>query len=161
MFKISEEVCTYLLETSKDMQIPGLLEDDKTPYVPRNDNAIGTITPFMAMGTNCKYLIEIDTAKFNDPNIAYDSKGFFLYRKEELLKIEGALELERKMIDHYSESEEKIDISDCAVQLPDASDKIHAMTVDTVEKLFEVLPDIKECLDEERMKLYDTKRKYS
>jgi len=159
MFKINESICTYLLETSKDMEIPGLLEDEVKPYVARNDDAIGTITPFMVMGTNCKYLIEIDTAKFNDPNLVYDSKGFFLYRQDELKKLEDSFEVERKLVDMYSESDEKLDISDCSIELPNETDKIHALTIDTIEKLFEVIPDIKECLDEERIKMYELREK--
>ena len=162
MYKISEQVFAYLLNSSKDMKMPGLVNDQIKPFVAQNDDAIGNITPYLVIGSNCKFLIEFDASQFDkdsDIELKPKSKGYYLYRQEELNMPDDEVLIERKMVDSYSQSEEKVDLTDCSIELPSELDKTHAMSILTIEELFELLPDIKECLDPEREKLFKMQEK--
>ena len=154
MYKITEKICAYLMDSSYDMKVPGLIADQEKPYVAQNDNAIGMINPFLVVGSNCKFIVELDISKFEDPRLTPQPKGFFLYRREELDRPDDEVLVDRKAIDRYSESEEKVDLTDCAIELPEDSDKERASQIESLESLFTLIPEIKECLDPEREKLF-------
>ena len=154
MYKISEQICAYLMDSSKDMNVPGLVTDQLKPYIAQNEKAIGVINPFLVLGSHCDFIIELDPSKFKDPNIKHISKGFYLYRREELPTPDDDVLVERNKIDMYSKSEDKVDITDCAIELPEERDKVRAPMIVSLNILFNLLPEIKECLDPDREKLF-------
>ncbi len=153
MYKITEQICAYLMDSSKDMKVPGLVADQLKPYIAQNEKAIGVINPFLVLGSHCDFIIELDSTKFKDPSIKHISRGFYLYRREELPTPDDDILVERNNIDMYSQSENKLDITDCTIELPEEKDKARAPMIVSLDMLFKLLPEIKECLDPDREKL--------
>ena len=146
MYRITKEVAFYLLDNSKDFQLPNVDDTTDKPFTIRNLNAIGSISPILVTGSDCKYLVEIDPGEFGFKPL--DVAGYFLYKRSDLKKIDDVFEVPRAAIDRYcSDSEAFLDITDCVVELPSAIEKLTSLQVKTVERLFELEPGLVDCLD--------------
>ncbi len=146
MYRIDKDLAFYLLDNSKDFQIPSVDEGSDKPFTVRNLNAVGSISPILVMGSDCKYLVEIDPGDFGANQL--DVAGYFLYRQSDLKKVTEVFEVPRVAIDRYSgDSEELLDISDCVIELPSAIDKLTSIKVISLDRLLELEPGLANCLD--------------
>jgi hypothetical protein len=149
MYKITKELALYLIDNSKDLNIPDIDEKSETPFLIRNFNSIGAINPLLVTGMDCRYLVELDSSEFGYPQ-ATEVSGFWLYRRDELKKLSEPFEIPRAQVDrHFTDLEAVLDISDCVIELPSSIDKLTCTHVSSMERLLELEPGIKDCVEKE------------
>jgi hypothetical protein len=152
MYQITRELAEYLLIHSRNPQIPGIQEGETKPFIPRNLNAIGIIDPFVALGTNLEYVVHCDYDVKENDELVYSPPivGCWLYHASELKSFKEPVHIKRGDIDPYTTNlEEQFDVTDCSVEIPAEVDRLTATKVETLERLLEIEPKIKDCLDQE------------
>ena len=156
MYRITKKIALYLIDTSKDFDIPGLDKDQNKPFVIRNINSIGSISPLLIMGADCKYIVETDAPEMvEDAQELTGIVGFWLYKQSELKKPDDVIEILRASVDHsVTDVEEQFDITDCVVELPSPIDKLTCISIATFDRLFELEPELKNCLDTQKREMY-------
>lgn len=150
MYRLGTDLAHFLITNRKSEQLPPVGLSELKPFEPRNLRSIGFIDPICAVGTSLDYCIECP-APMMETNIPYAPvlDGYWLYRRDELKRPTEPISLERKMVDPTGkDSDEILDVTDCAIVLPSDIDKLTCKTITTLEKLLEVEPGIKECLKE-------------
>ena len=105
----------------------------------------------VAVGTDYYYSIECPG------NVIYPElpvvetssvKGYFLYKREELQKLDEAWNVQRVFVDPVCTSaDEQIDVRDAAIQVASDIDKLTAPTINTMEQLVSKVPLILDCID--------------
>lgn len=144
----------YLLDNSNDFGIPGMDKEDNKPFVVNNRDSIGTVNPFVIVGSDSKFIVETDMPEAGVDLVQVE--GFWLYKNSELKAPDDVIEMPRASVDHYTtDVEGDIDVTDCIVELPSPIDKLTCLTVSTLKRLFDLEPDLKKCLDPKKEELYD------
>lgn len=156
MYRITKEIALYLIDNSKDFDIPGIDKDQDKPFVIRNLNSIGSVNPFLIIGSYCKYIVETDAPEMVMEHPEHtEVSGFWLYKQSELKKPDDLVEMPRASIDHYTtDLEAQFDVTDCIVELPSPVDKLTCVSIKTFERLFELEPELKDCLDSRKEEMY-------
>jgi hypothetical protein len=146
MYRIPQNLASYLLDHSKGFEMLGIDKDPEHPFIQSNVNAIGSINPLFIMGSESKYIVEIESPEFGiEPEIV----GCWLYKKSELNSIKDTFEIPQTAIDKNCTNLDTIlDISDCVVEIPSPIDRLTCTKIDSLNRLFELEPDIKNCLSE-------------
>lgn len=153
MYRITRDIALYLMDNSRDFKIPGIDKDKVNPFVIQNRDSIGSINAFMVVGSDSKFIVETDAPEANAINS--EVSGFWLYKNSELKTPDDVIEMPRSSLDHYStDLEEMLNVTDCVVELPSPIEKLTCPSVTTLERLFELEPELKNCLDPEKEKLY-------
>lgn len=155
MYRITEEIAHYLLDVSKSFDIPGIEKDTARPFVIKNRQAIGSINPLLVFGSDAMYLIESD-----EPESGLDGgtgvAGYWLYRNDELKIPDDTIEMPRSSVDRYTTNpDEIIDVADCSIELPSAVEKLLCKKIESLERLLELEPELKDCIDPEKEKTYE------
>jgi hypothetical protein len=148
MYRLSDDLAKLILQK---MRIPKIHTEGerKDLFTPVDYRGIGVIDPICAVGTEFNFILEsyIPIIYPELPHIP-TLKGYFLYRKEELLRPMEKWLITRALIDPtVRDYTEQIDVSDCSVVLPSDTEKLTAKTVSSLERLIELCPDILDCLN--------------
>lgn len=161
MLRITETMADYLLATRRGAQIPGLVKDELKPFVQRNTHTIGFISPAFVSESDSRFLVELSIPPVESmeeaEQIAEDpsKRSWWLFKREELQAPTEPFEVKRHLIDKYfSDEETMINISDCALVIPTEESRATTSMVDSLEFLFQMFPDLKDCLDPEKERLY-------
>lgn len=154
MYRITEELAHYLLDVSKSFDIPGIEKDTTRPFVIKNRQAIGSINPLLVFGSDALYLIESD-----EPEAGLDGgtgvAGYWLYRNDELKSPDDTIEMPRSSVDRYATNpDEMIDVADCSIELPSPVEKLLCKKIESLERLLELEPELKDCIDPEKEETY-------
>lgn len=153
MYRITREIALYLIDNSNDFHIPGIDKDQVKPFVIGNRNSIGSVNPFLIVGSDAKFIVETDAPEVDADNS--EVPGFWLYKQSELKIPDDVIEMPRASLDHYSSDlEEKFNVTDCIVELPSPIDKLTCLSVSSMDRLFELEPELKGCLDPRKEDLY-------
>lgn len=162
MFRITELMADYLLANRRNAQMPGLLKDELKPYVQRNTHTLGFITPAFASESDSKFMIELAVLNAqNSEEIEMQledpaQRTWWLYKREETKGPAEPIEVKRYLVDKYfTDQEKEIDIADCALMMPEDALRSSAQVVYSLGELFNLLPDLKDCLDPEKEKTYE------
>lgn len=143
----------YLIENSNDFHIPGIDKNQDKPFVIGNRNAIGSVNPFLIVGSDAKFIVETDAPEVDADNS--EVPGFWLYKHDELKTPDDFIEMPRATLDHYSTNmEEQFNVTDCIVELPSPIDKLTCLSVSSLERILALEPDLKSCLDPKKEELY-------
>lgn len=150
MYRLSEELAKTILSKIK---APEIESSGLNAFKPKNLNSIGVIDPTIAMGTEFHYVLESPLPIIYPelPFIPVGIKGYFLYKKEELLQpMEPWLITEALINPLMKDHESQIDVQDCTIVLPNDVDKLTIPVkhhVNTLERLIELEPLILDCLN--------------
>jgi hypothetical protein len=147
MWRLSESLAKEIMSKIKTPEIDS---SGNTAFLPKSLSSLGVIDSMVAVGTDYFYSIECPG------NVIYPElpvvetssvKGYFLYKREELQKIDEPWEVQRVFVDPICTSaDERIDVREAAVQIASDIDKLTAPTISTMEQLISKVPLIIDCL---------------
>lgn len=147
MYRLSDALVAELMPKVKKVEV---FNDGERAYTHASENSIGIIDPHAAIGTEFHYIIESPVPVLYPelPFVKMNVHGFFLYKHEELVPLDGAWTLKRSFVDPIcANHEEDIDAGDCAIKLPSDIDKLTCKTISTMEQLIKHEPLILDCLN--------------
>lgn len=147
MWRLSDSLAKELISKIKS---PELESSGNTAFLPKSLNSIGLIDPICCVGSTFQYVLESPKPIIyqNLPFIPSGIQGYFLYKKEELQELTEPWEISRVFVDPTAQDpEEKIDVRDAAIILPNDVEKLVAPTINTMEQLIKKEPMILDCLD--------------
>lgn len=152
MYQLTPSLAEYLLSHAKDPDIPGLRRDEQKPFIPRNTQSIGIIDPYITMGTDMEYVIEIQYAVENEGQKVYtpDVTGCWLYKQAELKPPYDSILFPRAEIDPYYTGADSLNITDCCVTTPPAIEKLTVIQVQNLDVLLKKEPSLRNCLDSKK-----------
>lgn len=146
MYRITYEIAELLLKNPQDPLVPGIIGDDKKPFVAKNKHSIGYLDPICVCGADYDYIVESDyplTEGMHEPG----AEGFWLYKRDELKSAQN-VSVPRGLVEAYSllDPEEPLDITDCCIETPSIVDKLTCLQVTSLSRLFEMEPNLKKCI---------------
>jgi hypothetical protein len=149
MYRLSDDLAKLILQK---MRIPKIHTEGerKDLYTPVDYRGIGVADPLCAVGTEFDYTLECPMPIIYPelPHIPASVKGFFLYKRIELMQPMEPWLITRALIDPTTtDYEEKIDVRECSIILASDIDKLTCKTIGTLEKLIEVEPLIIDSLN--------------
>jgi hypothetical protein len=147
MYRLSEELAKLIMSKIK---APEIESSGPNVFLPKNLNSVGIIDSMVACGVDYHFVLECPNNVLYPelPVLGTDVQGYFLYRKEELQKVEEPWEVQRVFVDPTCvNAEERIDVREAAIQLPNGIEKLTCKTISTLEKLIEKEPLILDCID--------------
>jgi len=153
MYRLSDELAKELIAKIKS---PEVESSGNTAFLPKNLNSVGIVDPICCIGSAFHYIIESPKPILyqNLPFVPASVQGYFLYRKEELQPLTEPWEINRVFVDPTAEDpEEKIDVSDVAIVLPNDIEKLTIPVthhLKTMEELIKKEPLIIDCLNWEK-----------
>ena len=146
MYRLTEELAKLIMSKIK---APEIESSGPNAFLPKNFSSVGIIDPIIAVGTDYFFVLECPVPVVY-PEFKYipTLKGYFLYRKEELQRVEEPWEIQRLFIDPTCTSaDERLDVREAAVQVASDVDKLVAPTISTMEQLISKCPLIIDCID--------------
>lgn len=148
MYRLSPELAKEIMSKIKPAEINS---SGNTAFLPKSLNSIGVIDGMVAVGTDYYYSIECPgNVLYPELPVVETSsvKGYFLYKREELQKLDEAWNVQRVFVDPVCTSaDEQIDVREAAIQVASDIDKLTAPTINTMEQLISKCPLILDCLD--------------
>lgn len=146
MYRISEDLAKFIMARIK---APEIESSGPNAFLPKNLNSIGLIDSMVACGVDYHYILECPNNVLYPelPVLSTDVQGYFLYRKEELQKVTEPWEVQRVFLDPTcTNAEERIDVRDAAILLPNGIEKLTCKTVISMEQLIRLEPLVIDCL---------------
>jgi len=151
MWRLSEEVARKIVRNVKSPEIGPFEINEQDPFTPKSLNSVGFLDPYAAIGTDFHYVLELPYA-FINPNLPPLKvlDGYWLYRKQELLRPNEPFHVPRYLADpNIENANETLDVADCAIVLPSDVDKLTCRSIMSFEKLIEAEPLILDCLNKD------------
>jgi len=146
MYRLSPELAKEVMSRIK---APEIESSGPNAFLPKNFSSVGIIDPIVAIGTDYFFVLECPIPVVY-PELQYipTLKGYFLYKKEELKRVEEPWEVQRLFLDPICTSvDERLDVREAAVMVASDVDKLTCQTISTIEKLIEKEPLIIDCID--------------
>src|SRR5271157_3133551 len=115
MYRLSESLAKEIMAKIKT---PEIESSGPNAFLPKNFNGLGVIDPIAAVNTDCFYSIE-SPIPIIYPELPYvpTLNGYFLYKREELLKVEEEWPIAEVFVNPVcTDPEKKIDVHEAAIQ---------------------------------------------
>ena len=147
MYRLSESLAKEIMSKIK---VPEIESSDNTAFLPKSLNSVGIIDNIVAVGTDYYYSIECPSnVIYPDlPATPVGVNGYFLYRREELKKVDEQWDVQRVFIDPICTSaDERLDVREAAIQVASDIDKLIAPTITNMGQLIGKEPLILDCLN--------------
>lgn len=147
MYRLSESLAREIM---LKIRTPEIESSGPNAFLPKNLNSIGIADLTCAVGTDYFYTLEAPV------NIIYPDlagipptiNGWFLYRKEELQRLDEPWNVSRVFIDPTcTDAQEQIDCREAAIQLSNDVDKLTCKTITDMGQLIKFCPAIIDCLN--------------
>lgn len=149
MYRINKEVASFLGKYTKMAPLPEVAESETRVFTPESTKAIGYMDVVSVTSSSFEYIVEADYAVPHGDHFDYDPEveGYWLYKRDELKKPKEPVLVPRYFFDpNVTNTEEKIDVSDCCVEVAAGVDKLTCPQINSVSRLLEVEPAIVDCL---------------
>jgi len=154
MYRITPKLAKEIIEKSNSSEIPGWEKNVSEPFTPQNLHTIGIIEPGQAIGTEFDYIVETDhdvTDPFLGQSVPAVVDGCWIYKKNELKPVTEKLEIPKELVDPNCQNpDEKLDITDCVVELPSSIEKQTCPLINDLKRLLQLEPNLKKCLKKEK-----------
>jgi hypothetical protein len=149
MYRLAEEVARKILRNIKSPEIGPMDITQPDPFMPKNLDSIGFVDCYAAVGTAFRYVIELPHPFINSSLPPIEGlDGYWLYRSEELQSPIETFSVPRYLADpNILTAEEQLDVTDCAIVLPDDISKLTCISLMTFEQLITHCPDILDCMN--------------
>jgi len=147
MFRLSESLAKEIMSK---IRAPEIESSGPNVFLPKNLNSVGIIDSMVACGVDYHFVLECPNNVLYPelPVLGTDVQGYFLYRNEELQKVEDEWSVQRVFIDPTcTNAEEKIDVREAAIQLPNGIEKLTCKTINDMGQLIKFCPTIIDCID--------------
>ena len=146
MYRLSESLAKEIMAKIKT---PEIESSGPNAFLPKNFNGLGVIDPIAAVNTDCFYSIE-SPIPIIYPELPYipTLKGYFLYKREELLRVEEEWNIAEVFVNPTcTDPEKKLDCREAAVQVASDIDKLTCKTITSLDALIRVEPLVLDCLN--------------
>ena len=147
MFRLSESLAKEIMSKIK---APEIESSGPNAFLPKNLNSIGIADPICCVGASYHFLLESPVPIIYPelPFVPVGVQGYFLYKKEELQRLDESWEVAEVFINPTcTDPEKRIDCREAAIILGSDIDKLVAPTISTMEQLISKCPLILGCLD--------------
>lgn len=149
MYRINKATAEYLMKHAKTPKLPVIKDLLTASYAVSSLSSIGLIDPTCAYGTEYDYSVETDHY-FKDEYGEHIApvEGYWLYKRSELFKdIKEPVEILQSPVDPNVDDTVVLDVKDCCIKVADPVDKLTCARVESVARLLQLEPKLKNCLD--------------
>ena len=135
MYRLSESLAKEIMSKIKT---PEIESSGSNAFLPKNYFSVGIADPICCVGSDYEYLLESPVPVIYPelPYVPVGVQAYFLYRRDELKRVDEPWEVQEVFINPTcTDPEKRIDCKDAAVQLPNDIEKLTAITVTSMGQL--------------------------
>jgi hypothetical protein len=147
MYRLSENLAREILSRIRTQEVES---SGPNAFLPKSSKSIGILDPICCIGSDYDFVLEspVPVVYPELPFVPSGIQSYFLYRREELQKIDEPWDVQRLFLDPTCiDAEERIDVREAAVQVASDVDKLVAPTITSMSQLLSKEPLLLDCLN--------------